>query len=122
MTAALLIVSLTLVAQAASPCPGDSAAPVPVVSGLTLCAAGVQSSLDAKGEAGVRIATLAETHPLARKGMRAGDVIFKIDDERVRSGAEAAPRLQNALKATDALINFRRNDLPLLVRTAHTAG
>jgi hypothetical protein len=117
----LLAVSLSLGAQAPPTCPGDSAPPVAVVPGLTLCATGVETPLDADGETSVRIAALAETHPLARKGMRAGDAIFKIDDVRVRSGAEAATRLRTALDARDALINFRRNDLPLLLRTGRTA-
>ena len=120
MIALMLALSLNLAPQAATPCPGDTAPPVPVVDGVTLCAAGVHVALDPPGETGVRIATLTDTHPLARQGMRAGDVIFKIDDERVRTGADAVARLQRAMKAADALINFRRNDLPLLLRTGRT--
>lgn len=117
-----MLLSLTVTTQAAAPCPGESAPPVQVEPGLAVCASGVQSQLDPAGQPGVRIATLADTHVLARKGLRAGDVIFKIDDQRVRSGAEAATRLQGAIKASDALINFRRNDLPLLLRTGRTRG
>jgi len=121
MLASLLFATALVVAAPQASCPDDTQPPVTMDAGLVLCATGVPLPLDPEGETGVRIGALDPAHPLARHGMRAGDVLFLIDNERARTGAEAAPRIKSALGPRDVLINFRRNGLPLLIRTGQPA-
>ncbi len=102
--------------RAADVCPEGPAPHVETVLALTLCggAATVETPWGEK-RTGARIATIAQDSAGARAGLRAGDVIYQVAGSRVSSGAEAAARLQNPGQRI-TLINFWRDDAPLLVR------
>jgi S1-C subfamily serine protease len=102
--------------HASDVCRGDDAPHVEAVLALALCggAATVETPWG-ETRSGARIASLAPDGPGARAGLRVGDVIYQVAGSRVSNGAEAAARLENRGRGI-MLINFWRDDAPLLVR------
>jgi S1-C subfamily serine protease len=115
----LLSLLLALVGgpQAAAPtCPANAGEPAQAVAGLQVCTTGVPLVLDGGKEVGIVVAAIDAESALAKSGLRAGDVIVRIEGERTRTSKDVAAQLTANKDAREILINFRRNDLPLLVR------
>ncbi len=112
-----LVLALTVGSQTAAPtCPANAGKPQQAVAGLQVCTTGVPLVLDGGKEVGIVVAAIDADSALAKSGLRAGDVIVRIEGERIRTPKDVTAQLTANKDAREVLINFRRNDLPLLVR------
>jgi len=117
---ALISTLLLLTAVPAPVCSADAGPPLSVSAGFEVCAALVPSPIDGEGAQGVLVTTLASDHLFARSGMRAGDVIVKVNGTRIRQVRELVDRLVAEQDVRDIMVVYRRDDLPLLARVGRS--
>ena len=93
---------------------------VEATGGLRLCSgrqtASPESDSDLAPDDGALIVALQPESVAAVEGLRAGDLIYKVDGVRVTDARSAAAGLEGLHAARDTLVNFLRDGRPYLVR------
>jgi S1-C subfamily serine protease len=99
-------------------CEANEGAPVAAPFGVTVCSGAARATPITHDEPqpGARVVSLDPEGVFTRAGLVAGDVIYQVNGESVKSGKEATEALRKPLKAAGLSINFWRNRAAYLLR------
>ena len=115
VTAAFLTMAA---AQPAPRCPAQEGQAIAGPWGLTVCEKPTRVTvvMYEEPQVGVRAAAVDPGGALARAGLAADDVIYRVADTRVSTGKDVIAALGDTARAHGLTVNFWRNGKPYLVR------